>query len=94
MINFDTECYVPARCDSCHDIISADIMNTPATCPQCDGGVTFIVEPLDSQTPTEEIPIDGWVLPDDRILVVDPGPYPCPRCDTMTLHLPVTGMFD
>lgn len=31
MLNFETECYVPARCDTCHDIVSADILNPSPT---------------------------------------------------------------
>ncbi len=94
MANFEEQCRAPARCETCEEVVDADIVDPGAACPHCGGAVTFYVEPLPADTGDGTIRGVDWVLPDGRLLVLGPGPFHCPRCGDRTLRFHMSGLFD
>lgn len=96
MLTFMEHCAAPALCTSCHEVVTIDLMDRDATCPNCDGPPT----PYDDPSLRGAVAAAGgaavaWNLPDGRSFELDhEGAYTCPRCLQTTLSFVDVGSFD
>lgn len=96
MLSFMDHCAAPALCTSCREVVTIDLMDSEATCPNCGGAATPYDNPNLRAAKTEHAgPAIEWNLPDGRSFVLDHDPgYTCPRCRQATMSFVDVGCFD
>jgi hypothetical protein len=90
MLNSETFCAFPCLCRDCKRIVEVNLMDEPATCPDCKGEN---IEPYDNDALVKREggkEVTSWMgfkLTDD--------PHYCPKCDSFRLRFSDTGLcFD
>jgi Zn finger protein HypA/HybF involved in hydrogenase expression len=90
MLDSETFCAFPCLCRDCKRIVEVNLMDEPATCPDCKGEN---IEPYDNDAlvkregGNEVTSWMGFKLTDD--------PHYCPKCDSFRLRFTDTGLcFD
>ena len=96
MLTFMEHCAAPALCTSCREVVTIDLMDRNAACPNCGGAPTPYDDP---SLRAAQIAYDGsaiaWNLPDGRSFALDhQGAYTCPRCLQTTMSFIDVGCFD
>lgn len=94
MANFEEECRAPARCETCEEVVDADIVDPRSGVPPLRGCSHVLRRAGSPRHGDGTIRGVDWVLPDGRLLVLGPGPFHCPRCGERTLRFGMAGLFD
>ena len=94
MTTFHKLCLFPCLCRDCQQIVQANLLDTPAICPECKG---VTVEPYDQEELCEQRGgehVASWSPegPLGRELGLTDGEYYCPSCDTFRLRFQDTGI--
>jgi Zn finger protein HypA/HybF involved in hydrogenase expression len=81
MMNFETHCGVPAKCDRCEAIVGVNYLAARKRCPRCRGTVTLYV----TARPTTGSAADtDWTVGDEDLIFEESGNQ-CPKCGANTL---------
>jgi rRNA maturation endonuclease Nob1 len=94
MRNFATTCYFPFLCESCHSIVTLNLLDRSHMCPSCGSSSPI---PYDSprlvESPGQGV-VTEWNVKGQlgRNAVLTDGNYFCPSCGHMTLHFRDTGL--
>jgi hypothetical protein len=97
MANFKTVCAFPCLCESCHNIVQANLLAKPLLCPHCRA---TNLTPYDDPQVIGELGqrvVAQWNMRDQlgRKLCLTDGKYKCPKCGLMTLRFASSGIcFD
>ena len=94
MTTFHELCCFPCLCRECKRIVQANLLDTPASCPDCEGDriVPYddgeLCEQPDDETAT------SWSLGEQlgRELMLTNGMYYCPSCDSFQLKFQDSGL--
>lgn len=94
-MNFQTNRSYPARCTTCRDIVTVNLLEEALACPQCDGTeVAPYNRPELLKTPGREV--SNWNM--GRALgnlTLTDGKYLCPKCGKFELSFGRGGtLFD
>jgi hypothetical protein len=90
MSSFETHCAVPARCETCREVVVVDWV-AAGPCPACGGSVV----PYLSAGGSGGSGGMTWRAPGSgEQLVLPASGSVCPRCREPELGFAVTGMFD
>ena len=92
--NFMTTCALPCLCESCHNIVQANLLARPPLCPQCRA---TNLTPYDAPQVVGSLGprvVAQWNMRDQlgRELCLTDGYYKCPKCGQMTLRFARTGL--
>jgi Zn finger protein HypA/HybF involved in hydrogenase expression len=88
MLNFDTLCFFPCLCETCHDIVQVNLLEEAKRCPKCKS-TTLIPydDPRLSKTPGKRKVAQCSIEdPLDRDLILTNGNYMCPKCKKLWLR--------
>jgi hypothetical protein len=96
MANFETICLFPVYCRACRTLRTANLLESPVTCPGCGG------EDVTSYDAPELFgePGGDWVFSwhrrerFGRALCLSDGRYLCPACGQMRLRFERSGSWD
>jgi Zn finger protein HypA/HybF involved in hydrogenase expression len=94
MATFHELCAFPCLCRDCKRIVDANLLDAPASCPDCKNAN---VVPYDHEELCEdrgEVTVTSWSLDEHlgRELVLTDGTYYCPSCDSFRLRFEDTGL--
>ena len=93
MMNFKTKCYFPCYCKHCAEVIEADIMSNPNTCPNCESEELLLFTEPNLSSSNGSYRVTSWRFRDQE-LQLDDSHYKCPSCKTMSLKFSLTANFD
>jgi len=94
MLTFKERCWWPAWCESCFEVVTADVMASRAACERCGQDVELFGE-VDSTEADVPGLMPEWSTPDGRHLSLANGPaYRCRICDRDALAFQITGDSD
>ena len=94
MANFATTCYFPCLCETCHEIVAANLLAQPPRCPQCCGTALIPYDdPRVSLLPGKNL-VAGCDLKQKlgREVALTDGDYLCPCCKNHSLKFRDTGL--
>ena len=88
MFDFTTMCHFPCICNSCRNLVEANLLEKGRTCPHCNSHDLIpyndqrLIGTAGNRTVTE------WSMEDSqrRELVLTNGTYKCPKCGKMSLR--------
>lgn len=87
MMDFTTMCHFPCLCESCRDVVDANLLAKNLQCPKCRGHNLIPYDDPWLIGTAGERNLAEWNMQDSlgRILVLTDGNYKCPKCRKMTL---------
>ena len=87
MMDFTTTCHFPCLCESCRDIVDANLLADALRCSRCRGIHLIPYDDPRLVGTAGELSLAEWNMQDSlgRILVLTDGTYKCPKCGKMTL---------
>ena len=94
MMDFTTTCYFPCLCDSCHNIVAANLLAKKPRCPDCGAANLMPYDDHRLVGSRGERAVAEWHMEErlGRELVLTDGSYKCPKCGEMTLQFADTGL--
>jgi Zn finger protein HypA/HybF involved in hydrogenase expression len=95
MLDHLTTCLFPCLCETCKDMVTANLYDEKITCPECNSpGVIPYDDPrLQGDAGTQAVA--GWNTSDrlGRELALMDGTYKCPKCGSTTLRFEQGGIL-
>jgi hypothetical protein len=93
--SFGKVCLFPCLCPECKRIVGVNLLDKPASCPDCHGKE---VVPYDDEELCEqrgEETVASWSLREqpERDVVLTDGNYYCPTCDSFRLRFENDGLM-
>jgi predicted Zn-ribbon and HTH transcriptional regulator len=87
MANSETFGAFPCLCRDCKRIVEVNLMDEPATCPDCKGEN---IEPFDNDALVKRA--GGEVVGSWMGFMLTDDPHYCPKCDSFSLRFSDTGL--
>jgi predicted RNA-binding Zn-ribbon protein involved in translation (DUF1610 family) len=94
MRTFATTRYFPFLCESCHSIVTLNLLDRDHLCPSCGSSSPIPYDtPRLAKSPGPGV-VAGWDLTSKigRDVVLTDGNYLCPSCGQMSLQFRDTGL--
>ena len=85
--NYNTTCYFPFSCSSCHNVVEVNILAKIIYCPQCQSSELIPYDDPQLFDCLGKHKVAQWNIKDilGRDLVITDGKYQCPQCGEMLL---------
>ena len=87
MMDFTTVCHFPCLCESCNDIVDANLLSKEPRCSECNSPAVIPYDDpkLSSGNGVHEVAFWNTKADLGRKLVLTDADYKCPKCRQMTL---------
>lgn len=92
MKTFETNCHFPCLCRVCKSVVSANLLQTPLTCPECGSPSITPYDQAELCQTVGEMEVATWNLNGDRQLKLTDGSHYCPSCNSFRLSFEDTGL--
>lgn len=94
MATFRELCAFPCLCRACTKIVTANLLDRPPICPDCQGDKVVPYDPEELCNERGEATVASWNISDrlGRELVLTDGRYYCPSCNSFGLRFQDAGL--
>ena len=94
MFTFETICYFPCLCESCHRVVEVNLLGKPVSCPVCHAPNPIPYDDPRLLGAVGRHRVADWYMELElgRELVLTDGKYRCPKCGKMSLEFSDGGL--
>jgi Zn finger protein HypA/HybF involved in hydrogenase expression len=92
METFETHCLFPCHCRDCKGIVSANLLQKPLNCPECEGPAIMAYDHDDLRQMKGQKEVASWNLKGLKELKLTDGAYYCPLCHSFRLSFEDAGL--